>query len=203
MSKGRLEAFSDGVLAILITIMVLELTPPAGTSLQDLVPLWPKFLSYGLSFVSLGIYWVNHHHLFQAVKVVSGRALWANMLLLMFLSFFPFATAWMGEREFAGTTVAVYGVILLLPPLAYRALVAALIATPGQPPTLATAIGGDLKGQISIAIYAVALLVSLVAPPVAVAMYFAVAAWWVVPDRRIERALASRAAEEMPRIHET
>jgi len=175
--------------------MVLELTPPLGTSLDDLVPLWPKFLSYGLSFVSLGIYWVNHHHLFQAVRVVSGRALWANMLLLMFLSLFPFATAWMGEHSFAGSTVVVYGVVLLLPPLAYRALVSALISAPGQPPTLATAIGGDVKGQISIVIYVLALLVALVAPPVAVAMYFGVAAWWVVPDRRIERALEGRARE--------
>ena len=175
--------------------MVLELTPPAGTSLDDLVPLWPKFLSYGLSFVSLGIYWVNHHHLFQAVRVVSGRALWANMLLLFFLSLFPFGTAWMGEHAFAGTTVAVYGVILILPPLAYSALVAALIAAPGQPPTLLTAIGSDFKGRASIAIYLLGLLVALVAPPLAVVIYFAVAAWWVVPDRRIERALEGGATK--------
>jgi len=183
------------VLAILITIMVLELRPPEGTSLNDLVPLWPKFLSYGLSFISLGIYWVNHHHLFQAVHTVSGRALWANMLLLFFLSLFPIGTAWMGEHSFAATPVAVYGVILLLPPLAYRALVSALIAAPGQPPTLATAIGNDQKGQISIAVYVVALLVALVSPPVAVFIYFAVAAWWIVPDRRIERALEARISE--------
>lgn len=171
--------------------MVLELTPPAGTSLNDLVPLWPKFLSYALSFLSLGIYWVNHHHLFQAVRTVSGRVLWANMLLLFFLSLMPFVTAWMGEHSFAATPVAVYGVILILPALAYFVLVRALIAAPGQPHTIARAIGNDVKGIASIAIYAVALPVALVAPPLAVAIYYAVAAWWVVPDRRIERALAN------------
>jgi uncharacterized membrane protein len=183
------------VLAILITIMVLELRPPEGTSLNDLVPLWPKFLSYALSFISLGIYWVNHHHLFQAVRTVNGRALWANMLLLFSLSLFPFATAWMGEHFFSPTTVAVYGVILFLPPLAYRALLAALMAAPGQPATLAVAIGDDRKGTISIAIYAIAFLIALVAPLVAVLIYFAVAAWWIVPDRRIERALEARISE--------
>jgi len=189
VSKGRLEAFSDGVLAIVITIMVLELTPPAGTTLNDLAALWPKFLSYGLSFVSLGIYWVNHHHLFQAARVVNGRVLWSNMLLLFFLSLVPFGTAWMGEHSFAAIPVFVYGVLLLLPPLAYASLTSALVRVPGQPPTIATALGRDVKGKASIAIYVVALPIALVVPLAAVAIYFLVAAWWIAPDPRIERAL--------------
>ena len=190
MSTGRLEAFSDGVLAIVITIMVLELAPPPGTTLSDLVALWPKFLSYALSFVSLGIYWVNHHHLFQAARTVSGRVLWANMLLLFFLSLIPFGTAWMGEHSFAATPVAVYDVILILPAIAYFFLVRALIAAPGQPSTIASAIGTDAKGKASLLIYAFAFPVALVAPSLAVVIYFLVAAWWVAPDPRIGRALA-------------
>jgi len=189
VSKGRLEAFSDGVLAILITIMVLQLTPPSGTSLEDLVTVWPKFLSYGLSFVSLAIYWVNHHHLFQAARTVSGRVLWANMVLLFFLSLVPFGTVWMGEHSFASTPVLIYGVILILPAIGYFFLVRALIAAPGQPPTIATAIGSDLKGKLSIAVYVVALPVAIVAPLVAIAIYFLVAAIWIAPDPRIGRAI--------------
>jgi len=188
-SKGRLEAFSDGVLAIVITIMVLELTPPAGTTLDDLAALWPKFLSYALSFVSLAIYWVNHHHLFQAARVVNGRVLWANVLLLFFLSLIPFGTAWMGEHSFAATPVFVYGVLLLLPPIAYAFLTRALIGVPGQPPTIATGIGSDIKGRLSIAAYVVALPIALVFPLAAVAIYVLVAAVWIAPDPRIERAL--------------
>jgi len=189
VSKGRLEAFSDGVLAIVITIMVLELTPPAGSSLDDLVALWPKFLSYALSFAYLAIYWNNHHHLFQASRTVSGRVLWSNMLLLFTLSLVPFATAWMGEHSFAGTPVMVYNAVLILPAIAYYILVRALIAAPGQSATLAAAIGNDFKGKISIVIYAVALPFALYLPAVAILVFIVVAAIWIVPDPRIERAL--------------
>jgi TMEM175 potassium channel family protein len=188
-SKGRLEAFSDGVLAIVITIMVLELRPPEGTTFQDLAALWPKFLSYALSFVSLAIYWVNHHHLFQAARLVNGRVLWANLLVLFFLSLVPFATAWMGEHSFAPIPVALYGVSLTLPAIGYFFLVRALIAVPGQPPTIATGIGRDVKGKLSIVIYVFAIPVALVFPLVAVAVYFLVAGIWIAPDPRIERAL--------------
>ncbi len=189
MSKGRLEAFSDGVLAIVITIMVLELTPPAGASLDDLFALWPKLLSYALSFAYLAIYWNNHHHLFQASRTVSGLVLWSNMLLLFTLSLVPFATAWMGEHSFAGTPVLVYNVVLILPAIAYYLLVRALIAAPGQSATLASAIGSDFKGKISIVIYLVALPFSLYLPAVAIVLFAAVAAIWIVPDRRITRVL--------------
>jgi uncharacterized membrane protein len=177
------------VLAIVITIMVLELRPPDGTTLGDLAALWPKFLSYGLSFVSLAIYWVNHHHLLQAARTVSGRVLWANLLLLFFLSLIPFGTAWMGEHSFASTPVFLYGVLLILPAIAYFFLVRALIAAPGQTPTIASGIGNDVKGKLSIAIYLVALPVALAFPLLAVAIYFLVAAIWIAPDPRIERAL--------------
>jgi uncharacterized membrane protein len=187
MSKGRLEAFSDGVLAIVITIMVLELRPPDGTTLDDLYALWPKVLSYALSFAYLAIYWVNHHHLFHAAHGVSARVLWSNMLLLFTLSLVPFGTAWVGEHSFAGTPVLVYNVILLLPALAYFLLVRALIAVPGQPPALAAEIGRDAKGKISILIYLIALALSLVAPAVAIGLDMLVAALWIVPDPRMER----------------
>jgi TMEM175 potassium channel family protein len=189
VSKGRLEAFSDGVLAIVITIMVLELTPPAGSSLDDLFALWPKFLSYSLSFAYLAIYWNNHHHLFQASRTVSGRVLWSNMLLLFTLSLVPFATAWMGEHSFAGTPVMVDNAVLILPAIAYYILVRALIAAPGQSATLAAAIGNDFKGKISIVIYALALPFALYLPAVAILVFIVVAAIWIVPDPRIERAL--------------
>lgn len=191
MSKGRLEAFSDGVLAIVITIMVLELAPPAGTTLDDLYALWPKFLSYALSFANLAIYWNNHHHLLQAARTVNGRVLWANLLLLFVLSLVPFGTAWMGEHSFASTPVAVYGVILVLPAIAYFFLVRALIAAPGQPPTIAAAIGRDIKGKLSIVVYVVAIPIALVVPMAAFALYVLVAAVWIAPDPRIERALTN------------
>ena len=189
MSKGRLEAFSDGVLAIIVTIMVLELRPPEGTTLEDLFALWPKLLSYALSFVYVAIYWVNHHHLLQAARAVSGRVLWSNILLLFTLSLVPFATAWMGEHSFAGTPVLIYNVVLLLPAIAYFVLVRALIAVPGQPVALAEEVGRDFKGKVSILIYVVALAVSLVAPPIAIALDVLVAAIWIVPDPRMERVL--------------
>jgi uncharacterized membrane protein len=190
MSKGRLEAFSDGVLAIVVTIMVLELRPPEGTTLDDLFALWPKLLSYGLSFAYVAIYWVNHHHLLQAARAVSGRVLWSNMLLLFTLSLVPFGTAWMGEHSFAGTPVLVYNVILLLPAIAFFLLVRALIAAPGQPSALAAEVGRDVKGKVSILIYLVALPFSLLLPAVAILIFALVAALWIVPDRRMERAVS-------------
>jgi uncharacterized membrane protein len=185
-----MEAFSDGVFAILITIMVLELRVPEGADLEALQPLVPVFFSYVLSFVILGIYWNNHHHLLQAARVVDGRVLWANLLLLFWLTLFPFGTAWMGENEFAAVPTAAYGVVLLLAALAYFVLVRALIACPGQVPTLATAVGSDLKGKLSPLLYAIAIPVALVAPLLSVGLYVAVAVIWFVPDRRMERALA-------------
>jgi uncharacterized membrane protein len=189
MTKGRLEAFSDGVIAIIITIMVLELRPPEGTSVEDLLPLAPVLLSYLLSFAMLGTYWSNHHHLLQAAKSVDGRALWANLHLLFWLSLFPFGTAWMGERDFAPIPVAAYGVLLLLAAAAYYALARALIAVPGQPRTLADAIGRDVKGKISPLLFLGAIPIALVAPVVSLAIYAGVVVLWLVPDRRIERAI--------------
>jgi uncharacterized membrane protein len=192
MSKNRLEAFSDGVVAILITIMVLELHVPVGdhgADLTGLLPLAPIFLSYVLSFVNLGIYWNNHHHLLQAATVVDGRVLWANLHLLFWLSLIPFGTAWMGQNDFAPLPTAGYGAILLLSGMAYYVLVRTLVACPGQPPALAAVVGTDRKGLVSVAIYALATPVALFAPWVSVALFVLVAAIWFVPDRRMERAL--------------
>jgi len=190
MSKGRLEAFSDGVLAIVITIMVLALAPPKGATFDDLRPLVPVFLSYVLSFANLAIWWNNHHHLFQAVRVVDGRVLWANMLLLFFLSLYPFATAWMGESEFASAPVALYGAIQLAAALSYFVLVRALIAIQPEDSPLARAIGGDTKGKVSPLIYLAAIPVAFVAPLVSVGLFVLVALIWIVPDTRIERTIA-------------
>jgi uncharacterized membrane protein len=190
MSKGRLEAFSDGVLAIIITIMVLELRPPEGTTLDALRPLIPVFISYVLSFAVVGIYWNNHHHLFQAVRAVNGRVLWANLLLLFSLSLLPFGSAWMGEHEFSPVPVAVYGVILLGAAMAYFVLVRTLLAAQPDDAPLAAAIGSDTKGKISPLLYAVSIPIALVAPLVAFAVYVFVALVWIVPDTRIERTLA-------------
>jgi uncharacterized membrane protein len=188
VGKGRLEAFSDGVLAIVITIMVLELRPPAEPTVKALYPLAPVFLSYVLSFTNIAIYWNNHHHLFQAVRVVDGRVLWANMLLLFCLSLIPFGTAWMGEDLTQATPVAAYGVILIAAALSYTALVRALIRV--QPDhTLAEAIGGDRKGLLSLLCYAIAIPVALAVPLAGFAIYVVVALVWVVPDTRIERVL--------------
>jgi uncharacterized membrane protein len=188
MGKGRLEAFSDGVIAIIITIMVLELHPPAEPTLKALTPLIPVFLSYALSFTNVAIYWNNHHHLFHAVRVVDGRVLWANMLLLFCLSLFPFGTAWMGEDLTQNVPLAVYGVILIAAALSYTALVRALIRI--QPDhTLADAIGGDRKGLVSLLCYAIAIPVALVVPEAAFLLYVVVALLWFVPDTRIERVL--------------
>ena len=189
MHKGRLEAFSDGVIAIISTIMVLELKVPHGTDLADLRPLLPVFLCYGLSFLYVGIYWNNHHHLFQAVKHVKGGVLWANLHLLFWLSLFPFVTGWMGENHFAPVTVALYGGVLLLAGLAYTILVRTLIACHGQDSVLAQSIGSDVKGWISLALYALGIPLACWFPWLSVALYACVALTWLVPDRRIEQNL--------------
>ncbi len=191
MEKGRLEAFSDGVIAILITIMVLELKIPHGTDLAALRPLTPIFLSYVLSFIYLGIYWNNHHHLLQAVQYVNGKVLWANLHLLFWLSLVPFVTGWTGENHFAPLPVALYGFVLLFAGLSYLILSRALIAHHGQDSVLAIALGRDLKGQISLGIYAVAIPLSFMNSWLAFALYIAVAILWLIPDRRIERTLSS------------
>jgi uncharacterized membrane protein len=190
MNKERMEAFSDGVIAIIITIMVLELKAPLGAELAALQPLVPVFLSYVLSFVYLGIYWNNHHHLLQATHAVNGRVLWANMHLLFWLSLFPFGTAWMGENHFAAWPVAAYGVVLLLAAMAYFILVRALIALHGRESTLAAAIGGDFKGKISPILYAVAVPLAFVNAWIAFGIYVLVAVIWFTPDPRIEKRLA-------------
>ena len=192
MGKGRLEAFSDGVIAILITIMVLELKVPQGINLAALLPLIPIFVSYVLSFVFLAVYWNNHHHLFQAVRQVNGRVLWMNMNLLFWLSLFPFATAWMGENNFAAWPVALYGGVLLLAACAYFLLVRSLLRLHGKDSTLAAAVSTDFKGKISIVIYAVAIPLALIAPGLSCALYVLVIMIWFIPDRRIERVIGDR-----------
>ncbi|MEP7378142.1 MAG: TMEM175 family protein [Chloroflexota bacterium] len=197
MSKGRLEAFSDGVLAIVVTIMVLELRPPEGTTFDDLFVLWPQFLAYAMSFAYVGIYWVNHHHLLQAAKTVSGWVLWANMLLLFTLSLVPFATAWMGEHSFAPVPVALYNLVLILPAASFTLLVLALVRAPGQSPMIAEALEGDRKAPASLLLYILSLAISLVAPIVAVLIDVGVAAMWIIPDRRLERRV-NQSREESP-----
>ena len=190
MSKGRLEAFSDGVLAIIITIMVLELKVPHGTEMADLQPLFPVFVSYLLSFVYIGIYWNNHHHMLHAASKVTGGILWANQHLLFWLSLVPFVTAWMGENHFAPTPVALYGVVLFMAACAYFILARALASHHGPDSRIARAIGEDFKGRISVAIYAIAILLAFYLPAAAGILYALVAIMWLVPDRRIEKVLA-------------
>ncbi len=190
MTRNRLEAFSDGVIAIIITIMVLELRPPHEATLEALRPLVPVALSYVLSFVLIGIYWTNHHHLLQTVEHVNGRILWANLHLLFWLSLIPFTTAWMGENNFASAPVAVYGIVLLLASIAYYLLTHTLISTHGHNSKLAQAVGRDFKGKISTAIYVVAVPLALFKSWLAAALYVVVVILWLVPDRRIERTLA-------------
>jgi uncharacterized membrane protein len=189
LSKGRLEAFSDGVIAILITIMVLGLNPPHGADLAALQPLIPTFLSYVLSFVFLGIYWNNHHHLLQVIKQVDGSVLWANLHLLFWLSLVPFTTNWMGATNFATWPVALYGVDLLFSAIAFTLLVRALLAIHGQESVLATALGDNLKENVSLGCYLVAIPLAFVNSWLAGALYVVVAAIWLVPDSRIERVL--------------
>jgi len=184
-----MEAFSDGVIAILITIMVLGLTAPREADLAALLPLIPVFLSYVLSFVFLGIYWNNHHHLLQAIKHVDGRVLWANLHLLFWLSLVPFVTAWMGENRFATWPVALYGAVLLLAAVAYFILARTLISLHGRDSVLATALGRDFKGKVSVAIYLVAIPLAFVNSWLACGLYVLVAIMWLIPDRRIEKTL--------------
>ena len=191
MTRGRLEAFSDGVLAIVITIMVLELVPPHESQLEALFELWPKFLAYVMSFAYIGIYWVNHHHLLHNVHAVTARVLWSNMHLLFWLSLVPFTTAWMGENSFAPIPTAVYGASLIMPAIAFAFLVGAIVRIPGQKPTLAEEVGRDWKGKVSILIYVIGVPVALFAPLLAVAIFIAVAALWIVPDQRFARSVSS------------
>ena len=185
-----MEAFSDGVLAIIITIMVLGLTVPHEADLAALRPLTPIFLSYVLSFIFLGIYWNNHHHLLQAIERVDGRVLWANLHLLFWLSLVPFGAGWMGQNNFAAWPVALYGVILLLAAVAYYILTRTLISLHGRDSVLATALGRDFKAKISLVIYIVAVPIAFVASWLAFLLYVLVAAIWLIPDRRIEKTLA-------------
>jgi uncharacterized membrane protein len=186
MSKTRLEAFSDGVIAILITIMVLELKIPHGDDLQALTPLLPVLLTYILSFVYLGIYWNNHHHMLHATTRIDGRVLWANLHLLFWLSLVPFTTGWMGENHFASLPTAVYGVVLLASAIAYYLLQGTIIAAQGPDSPLAAAMGRDLKGKISPIVYAAAIPLAFVKEWIADILYIAVALLWLIPDRRIE-----------------
>ena len=189
MGKSRLEAFSDGVLAILITIMVLELKVPHAPELSALRPLWPVFLSYLLSFIYLGIYWNNHHHFLHASTHVTGGMLWANLHLLFWLSLVPFVTGWMDENHFAAVTVAAYGIVLLGAACAYTILTRALLAIHAKDSPLAKALGKDFKGNISLVIYIAALPLAFVHPWIACGLYVLVAAIWLCPDRRFEKLL--------------
>lgn len=191
MHKGRLEAFSDGVLAIILTIMVLELKVPHGEGVEALRPLLPVFLSYVLSFVHIAIYWNNHHHLFQAVRLVNGPILWANLHLLFWLSLLPFATAWVGENHFQSAPLSLYGVVLLMAGIAYFVLTRALLAQHDWDSVLAHAIGRDLKGNLSVVAYVVAVPLAFFAPWMAGAIYVGVALVWIIPDRRIEKSLGA------------
>ena len=190
MSKGRLEAFSDGVIAVIITIMVLELKVPHGIEMEVLAPLLPVLLSYVLSFVFVAIYWNNHHHLLHAVHHVTGATLWANMHLLFWLSLVPFATGWMDENHFAPLTVAAYGVVLLFAGIAYFILTRVLLASHPQDSLLARALGRDFKGKISVIVYLAAIPLAYAHVGLSLALYVAVALLWLVPDRRFERLLA-------------
>jgi len=191
MSSNRLEAFSDGVIAIIITIMVLELRAPHSADLAELRPLLPVFFSYALSFIFIGIYWSNHHHLMQAVEHVNGRVLWANLHLLFWLSLTPFVTAWIGETRFAPWPVALYGAVLLLSGIGYYILTVALLSIHSSDSVLARALGRDFKGKISMVIYLVAIPLAFLRPWLAYAIYMFVALMWLVPDRRIERTVTT------------
>jgi len=189
MGKNRLEAFSDGVLAIIITIMVLEMKVPVGSGISALNPILPVFLSYVLSFVYIGIYWNNHHHMLHTIHHVTGGILWANLHLLFWLSLFPFVTGWVGHNPFSPAPMALYGVVLLLAAIAYFILQQAIIASQGAESILKQAIGRDLKGKISPILYAAAIPVAFYQPWIAGSIYVFVALMWLVPDRRIEHAL--------------
>ena len=189
MTRGRLEAFSDGVIAIIITIMVLELKVPRGSDLEAIRPLLPAFASYVMSFIMLGIYWNNHHHLMHAIKHVDGRVLWANLHLLFWLSLMPVVTAWAGETHFAAWPVAAWGAVQFMSGTAYFILVRALLVLHGSDSVLAAAIGRDFKGIVSVVLYLVAVVLAFVHPAIACGLYIFVAAMWLIPDRRITRTL--------------
>jgi len=197
LTARRLEAFSDGVFAIIITIMVLELRPPEDPTLAGLLPLVPVFLSYVLSFTNLGIYWNNHHHMIHATSRVDGAVLWANLHLLFWLSLFPFVTAWMGQH-FTAVTAAVYGVVMLMAAIAYYLLVRSILALEGPSSILAVAVGTDIKGKVSPLLYLIAIPAAFVNPAISGALYVAVALIWFVPDRRIVRAMESGRAGREP-----
>ena len=194
MTKGRLEAFSDGVIAILITIMVLELRIPHGADFAALRPLLPVFLTYVLSFIYLAIYWNNHHHMLHASGKVTGPILWANLHLLFWLSLIPFTTGWMGENHFAELPTALYGVVLLMAAIAYFILQGRIIASQGSDSLLRRAVGRDWKGKLSPVLYVIAILIAFGSHWISKAIYVLVAMMWLVPDRRIEKALARKEA---------
>jgi uncharacterized membrane protein len=194
MHKNRLEAFSDGVLAIIITIMVLEMKVPHGTTVEALIPLVPVFLSYVLSFIYLGIYWNNHHHMLHASRAVTGSVLWANLHLLFWLSLIPFTTGWMGENHFATLPTAAYGFVLLMAAIAYWVLQQRIIAVQGEDSILRKAVRKDWKGKVSPLLYSSAIVLAFVSRWVAVAIYAFVALMWIIPDRRIERVLTGQEA---------
>ncbi|TAL44059.1 MAG: DUF1211 domain-containing protein [Chitinophagaceae bacterium] len=189
MGKGRLETFSDGVLAIIITIMVLEMKVPHGASLQALEPLLPVFISYVLSFTNIAIYWNNHHHMLHAAKHVSGSVLWANVHLLFWLSLFPFVTGWMGENHFGTWPVAIYGLVSFMAGMAYYLLAHCLAGLHGKDSTLAVALGKDRKGILSVVFYAIGIGLCFVNPWLGVTLYFLVTSMWFIPDKRIESKL--------------
>lgn len=189
MGKGRLEAFSDGVIAIIITIMVLELKVPHHADIEGLKPLLPVFVSYALSFIYVGIYWNNHHHMLHATKSINGAIMWANLFFLFWLSLIPFVTGWMGENHFAKWPVICYGIVLIMNSIAYTILVKLLIRHHGEHSILGSAFGNDMKGKISMAIYAVAIAVSFIQSWFGFALYIVVACIWFIPDRRIENKI--------------
>jgi TMEM175 potassium channel family protein len=196
MEKNRLEAFSDGVLAIIITIMVLELKVPHGSEVAMLKPLLPVFLSYVLSFIYLGIYWNNHHHLVKAGTRINGSIMWANLHLLFWLSLFPFVTDWMGENHFASAPMALYGIVLFLAAIAYKILQSLIVAKEGPDSKLARSIGSDAKGKLSLVLYAIGIVASFFRPWIAGCIYVCVALMWLIPDRRIERVVDNHESAE-------
>lgn len=192
MNKGRFEAFSDGVIAVIVTIIVLEMRVPHGESIEALAPVFPVFLSYVLSFVYVGIYWSNHHHMLHATSEVTGSMLWANLHLLFWLSLIPFTTGWMGENHFAVAPVALYGLVPLLAAIAYRILQQLIIASQGRESILKKAIGSDWKGKLSVIVYAIAIPMAFVSRWLSLGLYLFVALVWLVPDKRIEKALSRK-----------
>ena len=189
MKTGRLEAFSDGVLAIIITIMVLELKAPKGSDFEALMPVIPVFLTYLLSFVYVGIYWNNHHHLFQAVKLVNGKILWANLNLLFWLSFFPFVTGWMGQNHFEANPTALYGAVLLMAAIAFRIVIFCVVQNEGQASSIGRVYSTDKRMNLSLFLYTLGMAVSFIFPIISLLIYLGVALMWIVPDPRIEKAL--------------